>query len=95
MSKSPHQLIAEDALSELSVTRSVLQQMCALFESAKPHCAEHSLCRRLLDLGYFTCESMGSNAESAEERLEARLTELAAPQNADLANRGAEKEGDQ
>lgn len=89
------QLIAQDAIFELSVVRATLEQMHALFEAVKPHLGEHSGARRLVELGIFTPESIASNADSAEEALEARLRETSAPQNAEQPNRGAAGEGDQ
>lgn len=82
-------LIAKDAIFELTVCRTALQQVYSLIGVLKPGLDTTSNTRRLLEMAETHIESISSNAESNEEELEARLAKCA-PQNASSASRGAE-----
>lgn len=83
------QSIAEDAIFELSVCRTLLQQMLALMHVVKQELPHLSNARQVLEMAGAHVESVSSNADVNEEALEKRLRELPAPQNDDLVNRGA------
>lgn len=86
--------IATTAIFELSVCRITLQQMESLISVIKPDLKTNSHADRLLMMAAAFIESVSSNAEAAEEALEARF-ESAAPQNTDEDNRGANSRADQ
>jgi hypothetical protein len=82
-------LVAQDAIFELCVCRIALQQVYSLIGLVKPKLTTGSDALRALEMAEAYVEGVSSNAEAAEENLEARLGELA-PQNANLPVRGAE-----
>jgi hypothetical protein len=81
-------LIAKDAIFELTVCRIALQQIYSLIGVLKPGLEPTSNTRRLLEMAEAHIESISSNAESNEEELEARLSKCA-PQNEQRPFRGA------
>ncbi|KPW39528.1 Uncharacterized protein ALO87_03833 [Pseudomonas syringae pv. apii] len=89
------QSIAEDAIFELSVCRTLLQQMLALMHVVKQELPHLSSARQVLEMAGAHVESVSSNADVNEEALEKRLRELPAPQKDEPANRGASAGGAQ
>ncbi|KPB72918.1 hypothetical protein ACKUFS_16470 [Pseudomonas cannabina] len=87
------QSIAEDAIFELSVCRTLLQQMLSLMHVVKQELPHLSNARKVLEMAEAHVESVSSNADVNEETLEKRLRELPAPQKATSANRGASAGG--
>jgi len=81
--------IAEDAIFELSVCRTLLQQMLALMHVVKQELPHLSNARHVLEMAGAHVESVSSNADANEEMLEKRLRELPAPQKATSSNRRA------
>jgi hypothetical protein len=81
--------VAEDAIFELSVCRTALQQVYSLISLAKPTLAANSTTLRALELAETHIEMISSCAEENEGTLESRLKELA-PQNSSSVGSGAE-----